>query len=387
MADQTTVDLAFDISRTQKASVERAINGRAIKLRVQTLPAYPGKSFDAIIRIHIDDPNSEPASLRDLGYEDSHCDMLEQMMMLPSGAIVIAGITGSGKTTTLKAMLDYMARSKPYKKYISVESPPEYLMRLVTQISAKDEDKKFMTDIMGALVRADPDVIMMGEVRNAGSGEFLTQMNETGHVMLATVHTDSIFGIPPRLSRLGVDRPTMGYAKYFSGLMCQRLVQTLCPHCKTTVQVDSAASDEAKSKNWRILSATAKALMGGNLKHDAPLEDLVRLRGAGCKSCYGTGWSGRTVCAEMVTPDEDTMSLVAQGRDNDARSFWRSAMMRREDSFDKPNMHGRTMLEHALIKILRGELSPFDVQDEFGPIDYEAMLARKSNALGGAGND
>lgn len=384
MADQQTTDRTFNARAPQMASIERETGGATVKLRFQSMPAYPGDSVDVTIRLHRDDPHGHSATLSELGYEESHVELLQTMMKLPYGAIIIAGITGSGKTTTLKAMLDEMSKKKPNKKYISVESPPEYLMPAITQVPAKDSEPEVMKAIMAGLVRADPDVIMMGEVRNAGSSEFLTQMIETGHKMLATTHTDSIFGIPQRLHHLGVPRHTMGYSKYFSGLMCQALVPTLCPSCKVPFRDDESLEPREK----QALSARIQGAVdycGFTIPNNDPIESLLYMNGGGCEACGGDGWAGRTVCAEMTIPDQKTQDMIAAGKDNEARARWRADSRGREDSIANPRMDGRPVLDHAIVKMLRGSVSPVDIEDDFGPMDFEAKTSgRRPHSEGAA---
>jgi len=274
------------------------------------------------------------------------------MRSSPHGLIVIAGETGSGKTTTLQTIM-HMIRSADFGlKLISIEDPPEYVLEGVTQIPVarrrdKPDENPFIAP-MRHTMRMDPDVIMIGEIRDNITAELMTGMVTSGHKALTTIHTESALGIIGRLRSMNVDPGVLGGRGFLSGLVFQTLVPTLCPHCKIEFSLDP---DSISSPLGKRVSHVTK-----------PGDTLFVESKGGCKQCKFTGISGRTVCAEMVIPDNVIRDAILCGDMRKAREHWVSL----RDLRDPNSMIGATALDHAILKMRCGEVSPQAVEGALG---------------------
>lgn len=331
-------------------SISRSlVDGGKVKLRVQTMPAYPDGGIDIIMRVLKIGAASKVRTLVELGYEQDHIRMLDYMMSSPSGVIVVAGTTGSGKSTSLQTMMTGIRQKNAGFKMYSVEDPPEYIIPGVTQVPVKRREGETgnpFARTMKDLMRGDPDVCMIGEIRDSESAACLVSLTQSGHKVLTTVHAISALGIFERFSKMGIDLPTLSSHGFISGLMYQTLVQNLCQECRIEYTTESDLPDPGIHE--RIKSVTRPG-------------ERIYLRGRGCANCMDTGIVGRTVCAEMVIPDRKMLGALRRGDIASAYDHWRGSR--------KPNtgiMAGMSALDHAIIKIRRGEISPEDAESALG---------------------
>lgn len=350
IADEDSKDTLFSDGGGQQMSISRSLaDGGKVKLRVQTMPAYPDGGIDIIMRVLKIGAASKVRTLVELGYESDHIRMLDYMMSSPSGVIVVAGTTGSGKSTSLQTMMSGIRQKNAGFKMYSVEDPPEYIIHGVTQVPVKRREGETgnpFARTMKDLMRGDPDVCMVGEIRDVESAACLVSLTQSGHKVLTTVHAISALGIFERFSKMGIDLPTLSSHGFVSGLMYQTLVQSLCEHCKAPYTNKLHLPD--LGVHDRIKSVTRPG-------------ESIFLRGAGCSICAGTGVSGRTVCAEMVIPDRKMLGALRRSDMAGAYDHWRGSR--------KPNtglMSGMSALDHAIIKMRRGEVSPEDVESALG---------------------
>lgn len=341
-------------------SVSRNLpSGARVKLRVQVSPAYPDEGIDLVIRVLRVAVAAKVKSLDELGYAPEHIEMLEYMLASPHGLIVIAGTTGSGKTTTLQTAMQNIRRADLGRKLVSIEDPPEYLLEGVTQIPVSRAKEKAgevvklnpFAAAMRNTMRMDPDVIMIGEIRDSTSAELMVAMVQSGHKALTTIHTESALGIFGRLRGMGVGLDVMASRGFISGLVFQTLVPRLCLHCR--VDYDPSIESLPASLHARIrnVSRAGDTLFVESMK--------------GCSHCRGAGISGRTVCAEMVIPDASLRDLVSSNSLREAHDHWRG--LRAGKSAD--SMIGATALDHAILKMRRGEVSPTAVEAALGLLD------------------
>lgn len=360
-----TKDVNFMPNEYQAAAVNTRIQGVEVKLRYQSLPVYPD-GFDVILRvlpIGGDDEGAVDLSL--LGYSPTQVQDLITIASKPVGALIIAGTTGSGKSTTLKNILMFINESRGYRcKIYTIEDPPEYKIPKVSQIPVirrKNEDyskKSPFADPLVATMRADPDILMIGEIRDGFTGDGLKKATQSGHQVLTTLHASSALGSIERLSDFGITPSVMGSPEFINGLVYQKLMPIVCTNC-------SMSFTETLSKG----TATKSDLeLADRVRVVADLEkDNIRLRNPkGCEKCKGMGVVGRTVCAEVIAPDFTLLKLFRQRASIEAQSYWRSLSDGRTDS---DNMTGKPVLEHAILKMRRGLVSPHDIEDLLGPID------------------
>jgi type II secretory ATPase GspE/PulE/Tfp pilus assembly ATPase PilB-like protein len=243
-----------------------------------------------------------------------------------------------------RTLLDIHRSCHGTKHIITVEDPPEYPMPGIVQTpvanaSTEQERSAAFQQAIKAAMRLDPNVIMIGEMRDPPSARLGVQAAMTGHQVWTTVHANNAFSIVDRMVDLGVPLSTMTDPTIVTGLICQRLLKVLCAHCKKPFArvMDRYDAEDRR----RALSA-------------APVADIF-VAGDGCTACNGTGIAGRTVVAEVAVPDPDLMKLLRHGEKQHAMQNWRSR--------GHPSM-----LDSAVRKIAEGICDPFQAEEEVGPL-------------------
>lgn len=341
VADATFETISRQDARiSDKAKLPAKIDG----IRIATSPQVDG--FIMVLRLLYNDA-VDSTDLRQLGFSAEQNDVVQFMKRRPSGINIIGGPTGSGKSTTLQRVLtsihkDYQGR----KHIITVEDPPEYpilgaVQTPVTNADTEEERSRAFQAAIKAAMRLDPDVIMIGEVRDPPSARLAIQAAMTGHQVWATVHANNALAIIDRLVDLGVPSEMVCDPSIISGLVCQRLVKTLCPHCSKPM------AEHIDRYRQADINRIASVVM----------LDKVRVRGDGCPSCRNTGVDGRTVVTETVVTDETLMSFMRKHDRIGALNYWRN------------EQQGVSMLMHAIQKIGEGLVDPFMAEDVVGPLN------------------
>lgn len=274
----------------QDASMPLKIHGKDIRLRLASVPAHGG--FDMVMRILATGENQNQ-TLTDLGYTTNQANLIQMAMKLPFGAIIVAGPTGSGKTTTLASCMEMVG---PDQKLYSIEDPVEKVVESATQIpvNTEKEDRSFAS--MGrAALRMDPDVIILGEMRDEDTAHVMVRASITGHLVLTTLHTNRATAIVTRLVDMGISPVLLSDSSVLRCLVCQRLIPKVCSSCATPLR--SSAKHQPFLPNW-------EAVLGNDVI------DKAKARGTGCTHCNRTGVSGRTVVAEVIWVDEVSRQFI-----------------------------------------------------------------------------
>ena len=265
------------------------------------------------------------------------------------GMTIISGPTGHGKTTVLKNVLESMAESVPTRSYYSLEDPPEYPVNGVRQLnvstrsSSEEERRRTFMDALAGLMRADPDVILLGEIRYREAAQAAVQAALTGHSVWTTVHAGSALGIISRLREMGVSLHSLCDENVLTGLTYQRLLPILCPHCRLRM----TTSHKERKKLPAPLLKRLKEVFGSYRK--------IYLRGPGCPHCNGVGLIGQKVAAEVVPLDNPHLrSLLSQGKMQEAYQYWTT------------RMHGQTYLARAREMVLAGQVDPLLCEERLG---------------------
>jgi general secretion pathway protein E len=310
----------------QDGRIRTPVRGKLIDLRVSSMPTLHGES----IVMRILDRATLPLDLAALGFSQ---DLLEQFTALlkePNGVILVTGPTGSGKTTTLYAALASLLTGTT--KIYSVEDPVEYELAGVCQTHVKPQIGLSFASALRSILRQDPDVIMIGEIRDLETAEIAIQSALTGHLVFSTLHTNSAAASLTRLLDMGVEEFLLASA--VRGILAQRLVRKLCQSCAQPM----APSEE----------------LAGRLLKDARSrnrEGLEKLRMArGCAACQGTGFSGRTTISEMLVVSAPIREMILKRAPESAiEDAARSAGMRTlyQDGLEKV-LCGATTLEEVL---------------------------------------
>ncbi|HEY4520648.1 MAG TPA: GspE/PulE family protein [Candidatus Paceibacterota bacterium] len=264
--------------------------GSAIEVRVSVLPSEYGETL--VMRLL--DPRTIRTKLNDLGMRPELLALLKERLSKPTGAILTTGPTGSGKTTTLYACIE--ALNSPDSKIITIEDPIEYHIEGISQTQVDVKKKYTFADGLRAIVRQDPDIILVGEVRDGETAQIALQAALTGHLVLSTLHTNDAAGTVPRLVNFKIEPHIV--ASGIKLAMAQRLVRKLCPHCKK----ESKLSPEQLAKVQSSLSAIKKDVFESTLVYGP----------SSCDQCGQTGYSGRIGVFEGFAMTEAMEKLTLQ---------------------------------------------------------------------------
>jgi type IV pilus assembly protein PilB len=292
------------------------VEGRRVDMRVSTLPVTNGEK----VVIRIVDQNRTQVALGDLGMQDDDLEKVKRSLARPQGIVLVTGPTGSGKTTLLYSGLRHIQHVT--KNIVTVEDPVEFQLGGINQVQVDEKAKKTFPNALRAILRQDPDVIMIGEIRDKETAQIAFRASVTGHLVLSTVHTNDAAGAVTRLVDLGLE-PFM-VASSLVGVVSMRLVRMLCPRCRETYEASSAHIGRIQ----------------GDVANAAP---VTLHRGRGCPHCHESGYFGRTGIFEVLEVDDPIRRLIVQ---NAADSAIRQAAI-------EAGM--RTIGEDGLQKVLSGE--------------------------------
>ncbi len=402
----------FDPKKVQDGLIDKDIGTVRLRGRVATVPVQPD-GFDMVIRLLKIQNATKPKSLLSLGFSGREVNTVNIAINKPSGLVVLAGTTGSGKSSTLQNILmTKILEAKAQVKVITVEDPVEYFIPNATQVSVtRDENgdtKKSMADTMRTSLRNDPDILMIGEIRDSQSCDLVKSAVQSGHPVYSTLHASSCIGALTRLEALGLEREILGSQNFLSGLFYQKLLGKICPHCAKPFdgqkipfrlsEKDILTSLKILSKDvvtsWylryqesnykapfvrylqdkRIINceqadsvATSFKMFNSKEAADQIVErihkvsdyknDTIMFMGAGCKTCKGTGVIGRVPVIEGITFDAAMLELVTKGDENALTTYWRK------------NKGGQFVLEDAITKMRMGLVDPLEIEGHLGFLD------------------
>jgi type IV pilus assembly protein PilB len=317
----------MDIAETrapQDGNFNVKMEKRGFEIRVSTFPTIYGEN----VVLRILDQTSPLFNLGDLGFSKDMLDLCKQVIRRPNGIILVTGPTGSGKTTTLYAFLNLINSRE--KNIITIEDPVEYRLALIRQTQINPKAGITFATGLRSILRQDPDVIMIGEIRDRDTSEIAHQAALTGHLVLSTLHTNDAPEAITRLMDIGVEPYLISSS--LIGVLAQRLVRTICSDCKTSYQADPNLLSEL---NDEVLKSK---------------EPLTLHRGKGCKNCKQSGYRGRTGIFELLSVNEKIKQLISEKA---------STQVIRESA---KKMVGMVSLrEDGLRKVLKGITTPEEV--------------------------
>lgn len=297
----------------QDGSARVTLNGTKVDLRIAIMPTAYGES--AVVRLL--PRNRGIVNIGRIGLSISDRSIIDRLLDLPHGMMIITGPTGSGKTTTLASALSVL--NQPQRKILTIEDPIEYDIPGICQSQIKPEIGFTFANALRSFVRQDPDVIMVGEIRDSETAGIAVNAALTGHLVLTTLHTETAAAALPRLIDLGVDDFLL--QSTIRAIIAQRLVRVLCQHCRRRSPL---ASDQFESDpRYRMLG-----LKSGDFICEA----------VGCERCSHTGYRGRTGVFEILVPDETTRQNLRKGVDaSSIETFARAAGFRPmdQDAYEK----------------------------------------------------
>ncbi len=314
--------------RPQDGRLAVQLPARAIDFRVSTIPALHGEKM--VLRVLGQLKRLEAPGLEELELSADNRATIQRLINYPNGLFFITGPTGSGKTTTLFAALKHIKH--PEINITTVEDPIEYRLPGITQVAVNRAADVGFPELLRAFLRQDPDVMLVGEIRDLETARIATQAALTGHLVLATLHTNDAIQAVTRLTEIGVE-PFM-VSPSLLGVMAQRLVRRICPDCREPYQPDDATLDR---------------LFERDPGHSVPF-----FRGRGCSACQGSGYRGRLGIHEILYINDDIRQLIAER--GHIRDIYQAAL---DSGFSKMRYDG-------IKKVVRG-LTTLEEVDRVAP--------------------
>jgi type IV pilus assembly protein PilB len=308
--------------RPQDGRIRVKNERKTVDIRVSTMPTEFGEK----VVLRILDKTAQKLSLDSLGFSHELLLDLKKILRQPYGMILVTGPTGSGKTTTLYSALNFI--NHPSRNIISIEDPIEYNLTGINQTRVRPELGLGFAAILRTILRQDPNVIMVGEIRDRDTAEIAVRAALTGHLVLSTLHTNDALSTIIRMQDMGVESFLLTHS--LKMVLAQRLIRKICPRCKTREQPEKGQGAE----NFPPLKNLSKAYY----------------RGKGCESCHFTGYSRRTVIAEHFIMDENLSTLILR---NTSLSELRANLLKKgyktlqEDGLAKASS-GQTSLDEVL---------------------------------------
>lgn len=371
-------DGTFSEAKSMSCMISQKLNIPDLRVRFASQRGFGGPK--AVCRLLSTDVRTQTMGFLEMGFAASHVELFEKAQRMDEGIVLQCGVTGSGKTTAAKAFLETHHANGRLAIY-QVADPVEYVIKNVHQINVQRDiatlshgDKKDpYSEVIETLMRMDPDIIDLGEIRDVISARAAVNVAKTGHMAMGTLHTGSVSGAFSRLTdpKLGLERAELTTGAFPLLLCYQALSAKLCPHCAVDLETAKsqliAANDEREAKYLDRLHATFMGL---------PVSpEKLRFRNLeGCEKCRAHGRRGTlglTIVAEMMIPDEEWFEISAQGKD---RLAWRTFRQSYSDrDLCSENMTGKTVQEHAMLKAQLGLIDLRQVE-RFGPLsEYELI--------------
>ena len=322
-------NLKIDETRVpQDGRITQEIGGRKVDFRISTLPVVDNEK----IVMRVLDTNAGAPTLEQLGYRKEHVDLVKEQVKKSFGMFLVTGPTGSGKSTTLFSVLSML--NAEGINISTLEDPVEYYVKGVNQSQVRPEIGYTFASGLRALLRQDPNVIMVGEIRDGETAELGIHAALTGHLLFSTLHTNDVFGIVPRLADMGVE-PFLLAATINLGI-AQRLARKICTYCKEPREVDPKIVDRLLQE----VKGIPKRYFSGAVSADGP---YVFFHGKGCPRCGGTGYQGRVAVAELFEYGPQARKIVESGftyekyvaerKRQDSLSFRQDAILKALEGF------------------------------------------------------
>ena len=329
--------------RPQEGRIRVVAENRGVDLRVSSLPTVLGEK----VVLSILDQSKSIRPLQALGLTGQPAEKFTEMIRQPYGLILVTGPTGSGKTTTLYSAISLVSTME--KNVVTIEDPVEYQLDLINQVQVNEKMDLSFANVLRHVLRQDPDIIMVGEIRDRETAEIAIQAALTGHLVISTLHANDSCGAVTRLSDMGIEPYLIASA--LTGVVAQRLVRRICPDCRTTFIPPQSLLERVGWKDSKPLTMTV---------------------GTGCKTCFDSGYKGRLGIYEMLLVDTAMRNLILANPSLDALRQERnksSLPSLKESGFELVRA-GQTTIEEVIRAVfIEGKA---DTGDEAGGTDLEA---------------
>jgi len=319
--------------------------GIRISFRVSILPIFDGEK----IVMRLLDESAKGLTLEKMGLYGYGLEIMHRQIKKPNGMILVTGPTGSGKTTTLYTIMDIL--NQPDVNISTVEDPVEYRMPRINQTQIYPKVGLTFAAGLRSLLRQDPDIIMVGEIRDKETMEMAIQAAMTGHLVLSTLHTNSAAGTLPRLIDMGAE-PFL-VASTLNVVIGQRLVRKLCPDCRKEYKLNDKMLknfEEAYDMDEILKNLRRVEILKGKLDEKAKWMDIKFFKPAGCEQCSGTGYKGRLGIYEVLEVDDEIEKMISQkaeATDMENKAKEKGMLTMVEDGFAKA-IQGITSVEEVL---------------------------------------
>jgi type II secretory ATPase GspE/PulE/Tfp pilus assembly ATPase PilB-like protein len=344
LTDQSDATFVPSHPQDGRISNPKVLPGNVSGLRVATTAQVGGHVM--VLRM-LYKSSQHGADLNTLGFSAAQLESFARLRRRTTGIIVNSGPTGAGKSTTLQcALVEVMQHTAGRRHVITVEDPPEYPITGAVQtpvVNGGTEEGRALAfqQAIRAAMRLDPDIMMIGEMRDGPSARLAIAAAMTGHQVWTTLHANYAIDIVDRLVDMGVPMERLANPSVVAGLVAQRLVKALCPHCSTGFEgAAQRAWGGARDEDFRRMAA-----------HLGPLTAQARVHGGGCVHCNGSGYRSRTVLAEIIETSAPFMARLREGDREGALAVWRA-------------QGGLTLADHARAKIADGSIDPFDAEEQ-----------------------
>ena len=295
-------NLKLDETRIpQDGRIRIAVSGRPVDFRVSTMPVV---DFEKVV-MRILSADAAIPTLEALGFREEHVEMIKSQIRRPHGLFLVSGPTGSGKSTTLYTILSM--RNEEGINIVTLEDPIEYYLKGANQSQIRPEINYSFATGLRSILRQDPNIIMVGEIRDRETAELSVHAALTGHLIFSTIHTNDSFGVVPRLTDMGVEPFLL--AATLNMAIAQRLARRVCQHCRAPVEVPAEA---------RAMVVAELAKMPKKYVVNRDPNAINFYRGAGCTHCNMTGYIGRISIAEIMITTDAMRTIIESGFPNDA---------------------------------------------------------------------
>jgi type IV pilus assembly protein PilB len=299
------------------------LHGIEVDIRVSTLPTYHGEK----VVLRLLETNRDNLKLENIGFPGVELKEFRRLIRRPNGILLVTGPTGSGKTTTLYSALSEI--NSPEKNIVTVEDPIEYQLEMINQVQTNPKAGLTFASSLRSILRQDPDIVMVGEIRDVETARIAVQASLTGHLVFSTLHTNDAVGAVVRLVDMGI--PAYLIANSVMGVLAQRLVRTICPACQVPYEPDAEMQRQFASQ---------EAFRGFEF-----------VKGKGCSECMGTGYRRQTGLFELLVINREIRELINAGADStvitEAAHDRAELRLLREDGLDKV-LRGITTLEEVV---------------------------------------
>ena len=311
-------------TRPQDGRTYFIVNGKKIDIRVSVLPSAFGE--DIVMRIL--NSGVSTVTIEQLGFKNYAYEQVQKTLHTPHGMVIVTGPTGSGKTTTLYTLLQSLNTEE--KKIITLEDPIEYHLEGITQSQVDEYEDYDFADGLRSILRQDPDIVMVGEIRDEETAEVAAQAALTGHKVLSTLHTNNAVAAIPRLRNMGL--PTFMLASSLELIIAQRLVRKVCQECSKEVEIPVSIKNTIQENIEKINSITDQ-----NYQVPSTIKEVV-----GCEKCSSSGYKGRIGIYETLYINDEIRSMIL----NEANEFEIAEHAQKEGML--------TILQDGILKVIEG---------------------------------